>query len=148
MEREFAQYQEPETVCDEDTTAEVMSPEEVFEEAFGELDQLDAAMLQLAPRKNENVDKIFIKYSSPQLRGTRRSVTAECLSPRWRSPPPPSPAGAAGGRSGGRRGPRRRRWRVWRGRRWCGRSGAWSWRTAWPGSGTRPTGSGRSSRRR
>ena len=28
-----------------------MSPEEIFEEAFGELDQLDAAMLQLAPRK-------------------------------------------------------------------------------------------------
>ena len=54
MEREFAQYQEPETVCDEDTAAEVMSPEEVLEEAFGELDQLDAAMLQLAPRKNEN----------------------------------------------------------------------------------------------
>ena len=54
MEREFAQYQEPETVCDENAAAEVMSPEEVFEEAFGELDQLDAAMLQLAPRKNEN----------------------------------------------------------------------------------------------
>ena len=30
---------------------EVMSPEEILEEAFGELDQLDAAMLQLAPRK-------------------------------------------------------------------------------------------------
>ena len=32
----------------------VMSPEEIFEEAFGELDQLDAAMLQLAPRKFSN----------------------------------------------------------------------------------------------
>ena len=30
---------------------DVLSPEEAFEEAFGELDQLDAAMLQLAPRK-------------------------------------------------------------------------------------------------
>ena len=63
MEREFAQYQEPETVCDENAAAEVMSPEEVFEEAFGELDQLDAAMLQLAPRKNgdeKNLSQIFL----------------------------------------------------------------------------------------
>ena len=35
----------------EDIEHEVMSPEEILEEAFGELDQLDAAMLQLAPRK-------------------------------------------------------------------------------------------------
>ena len=36
---------------DQDIVHGVMSPEEIFEEAFGELDQLDAAMLQLAPRK-------------------------------------------------------------------------------------------------
>ena len=39
--------------ADDDNTADVLSPVEVFQEAFGELDQLDAAMLQLAPRKNE-----------------------------------------------------------------------------------------------
>ena len=37
---------------EDDNTADVLSPVEVFQEAFGELDQLDAAMLQLAPRKN------------------------------------------------------------------------------------------------
>ena len=37
--------------ADDDNTADVLSPVEVFQEAFGELDQLDAAMLQLAPRK-------------------------------------------------------------------------------------------------
>ena len=37
---------------DQDIVHGVMSPEEIFEEAFGELDQLDAAMLQLAPRKS------------------------------------------------------------------------------------------------
>ena len=36
---------------DEEDTKDVLSPVEVFQEAFGELDQLDAAMLQLAPRK-------------------------------------------------------------------------------------------------
>ena len=38
---------------EDDNTADVLSPVEVFQEAFGELDQLDAAMLQLAPRKKE-----------------------------------------------------------------------------------------------
>ena len=35
----------------EEEEEEILSPVEVFQEAFGELDQLDAAMLQLAPRK-------------------------------------------------------------------------------------------------
>ena len=37
-------------------------PEEVLEEAFGELDQLDAAMLQLAPRKFIFISKYFLNY--------------------------------------------------------------------------------------
>ena len=37
--------------ADEDNREDILSPVEVFQEAFGELDQLDAAMLQLAPRK-------------------------------------------------------------------------------------------------
>ena len=37
--------------ADGDDTEAVISPEEILEEALGELDQLDAAMLQLAPRK-------------------------------------------------------------------------------------------------
>ena len=36
---------------EEEEEEEILSPVEVFQEAFGELDQLDAAMLQLAPRK-------------------------------------------------------------------------------------------------
>ena len=36
---------------DGDEIEAVISPEEILEEALGELDQLDAAMLQLAPRK-------------------------------------------------------------------------------------------------
>ena len=50
--RESIKWSEQLAEADEDNTADVLSPVEVFQEAFGELDQLDAAMLQLAPRKN------------------------------------------------------------------------------------------------
>ena len=77
--------------ADDDNTADVLSPVEVFQEAFGELDQLDAAMLQLAPRKKYSFrhQNIFIPHKNisilttvlSQLRDTPPSVTAGCLSP-------------------------------------------------------------------
>ena len=60
---------ESETVADEDGLMHhrIASPEEVFEEAFGELDQLDAAMVQLAPRKSIFSSKYFIKIEISKL---------------------------------------------------------------------------------
>ena len=60
---------EGETAADEDGLVHhrIASPEEVLEEAFGELDQLDAAMLQLAPRKFILISKCFIKIEISKL---------------------------------------------------------------------------------
>ena len=57
---------ESETIAEDDAILQhhIASPEEVFENAFGELDQLDAAMLQLAPRKCCSISISIIHFSS------------------------------------------------------------------------------------
>ena len=62
------------------------SPEEILGEAFSELDQLNAAMVQLAPGKIDSLIEFGMKGILLQLLATLPSVTVGCPCRPWRSP--------------------------------------------------------------